>query len=54
MTYIHENEVNKISKCNLLHDIVFLLKALKLIYILISYYTCMYNTQNVRVKFNKF
>ena len=22
MTYIHENKLNKISKCNLLHDIL--------------------------------
>ena len=52
---IHENKVNKISECNLLHDIINPSKCSKYINI---YYSpiidgCM-NTRKSRAKFNKF
>ena len=55
MTYIHENEVNKTPKCNLLHDILNPYKGTKNLNI--HYYHILHvclNTQKGTAKFNNF
>ena len=55
MNYIHENEVNKRSERNLLHDILNPSKCTKILNI--HYYPILHgciNTQKVRAKFKNF
>ena len=55
MNCIHENKVNKIAACNLLHNIINPYKCSK--YIHIYYYTILHGCMNTRkggAKFNKF